>query len=181
MVAQVVPIRREDYYFGTSLEENDNPNDLNNENENDNKTPKSLPSSNDPSRIKTYGGKYLKDRHSNVVLVIITNILSAILKELLIVGFQIYQHSIDVNYISRLIKVKFLEFIQQVKSIQRSAKMNLLQLLPFNQSIDQHISMEKVGRQIEIEIRLHFKNIERDEFNMVKNINIERLIKKYLT
>lgn len=80
-----------------------------------------------------------------------------------------------------MIKVKYLEFVQEVKSINYTIKKNLQQLLPFNQSTDQHILMEKVESQVEIEPRLRFKSIEPEESNKVSSINIMRVTEKYIT
>ena len=68
-----MPIRREDYYFGTSNEENDDSRDSSNEYEIENKAPKSLSSRSDLPTIKSYGSKYLRDRHNNVVKKIMIN------------------------------------------------------------------------------------------------------------
>ena len=63
-----MPIRREDYYFGASNEKNDDSRDSSNEYEIDDKTPQSLSSRSDLPTIKSYGSKYLRDRHNNVVI-----------------------------------------------------------------------------------------------------------------
>ena len=69
MVAQVVPIRREDYYYGVADENGIELVDPNENRRDDNKTPKSLSSRrNNIERESTHGNKRLRDRHSNVVL-----------------------------------------------------------------------------------------------------------------
>ena len=67
VLAQVVPIRREDYYYGTDDDEGNILIDQNNaeEENNDSQNPFLMRPSN--IRRKTFGSKLLRDHHNNLV------------------------------------------------------------------------------------------------------------------